>query len=187
MDDNEHHIKVLDKARENGKPPNFLILTTSDVRLFQDKSTAALQQSFRKILDRAAQEMLECTLKERHLLRAKLCREAEQLIEDVEKEAMTKWMEAQGDEWNGWDHLYPVTAEVKQGEALVRVKVPLSSNVFRIALKECRSKVSTLIETKRIERTQEAANRKRERKLRTAALAKASALPRQEAEKSIQR
>jgi len=187
LDDNEHHIKVLDKARENGKPPNFLILKTPEVRLFPDESTAALQQSFRKILDRAAQEMLECTLKERHLLRAKLCREAEQLIEDVEKEAMTKWMEAQGDEWNGWDHLYPVTAEVKQGEALVRVKVPLSSNVFRIALKECRSKVSTLIETKRIERTQEAANRKRERKLRTAALAKASALPRQEAEQSIQR
>ena len=90
--------------------------------------------------------MLECTLKERHLLLAKLCREAEQLIEDVVKEAMTKWMEAQGDEWNGWDHLYPVTTEVQQGEVLVRVRVPLSSNVFRIALKECRSKVSTVID-----------------------------------------
>ena len=187
LDDNEHHIKVLDKAREHGKPPNFLIPKTPEVRLFPDESTKALQQSFRKILDRAAQEMLECTLKERHLLRAKLCREAEQLIEDVEKEAMTKWMEAHGDEWNGWDHLYPVTAEVQQGEALVRVRVPLSSNVFRIALKECRSKVSTLMETKRIERTQEAANRKKERKLRNTALAKASALPRQEAEQSIQR
>ena len=99
----------------------------------------------------------------------------------------TKWMEAQGDEWNGWDHLYPVTAEVKRGEEFIRVKVPLSSNVFRIALKQCRSNVSTLIETRRIEKTQETANRKKERELRNAALAKASALPRQEADKSIQR
>ena len=109
LDDNEHHIKVLDKARENDKPPKFLLMKTPEVRLFPDESAKALQQSFRKILDGAAREMLECTLKERHLLRAKLCREAEQLIEDVEKEAMTKWMEAQGDEWNGWDHLYPQT------------------------------------------------------------------------------
>ena len=187
LDDNEHHIKVLDKARENDKPPKFLLMKTPEVRLFPDESAKALQQSFRKILDGAAREMLECTLKERHLLRAKLCREAEQLIEDVEKEAMTKWMEAQGDEWNGWDHLYPVTAQVKQGEEFIRVKVPLSSNVFRIALKQCRSKVSTLIETRRIEKTQETANRKKERELRNAALAKASALPRQEADKSIQR
>ena len=49
--------------------------------------------------------MLECTLKERHLLRAKLCREAEQLIEDVEKEAMTKWMEPK--ETNGTDGITP--------------------------------------------------------------------------------
>ncbi len=78
LDDNEHHIKVLDKACEHVKPPNFLILKTPEVRLFPDESTKALQQSFREILDRAEQEMLECTLKKRHLLRAKLCREAEQ-------------------------------------------------------------------------------------------------------------
>jgi len=187
LDDNEHHIKVLLKARVNGKPPNFLMLKTPEVKLFPADSTEALQRSFREILNRAAQEMLECTLKERYLLRAKLCREAEQLIEDVKLEAMTKWMEAQGDEWNGWDHLYPVTAEVTQEDRLVRVKVPLSSNVFRIALKECRSKVSTLMETKRLERTQEAANRRKEQRLRRQALAEASALPRQEAEQSILR
>ena len=39
LDDNEHHIKVLDKAREHGKPPNFLILKTPEVRLFPDEST----------------------------------------------------------------------------------------------------------------------------------------------------
>ena len=80
--------------------------------------------------------MLECTLKERYLLRAKLCHQAEKLIEEVKLEAMTKWMEAQGDEWNGWDHLFPVSAVVTQEDWLVRLKVPLSSNVFRTALRE---------------------------------------------------
>ena len=42
------------------------------------------------------------------------------------------------------------------------------------------------METKQIERTQEAANQKKERKLRNTALAKASALPHQEAKQSIQ-
>lgn len=186
LDDNEHHIKVLHSARERGKPPNFLKLQAPEVRLFPADSVSALQKSFREILDKAELDMLEYTLKERYLLRAKLCREAEQLVEEVEKEAMTKWMEAQG-EWNGWDHLYPVTAEATREDRLVRLKVPLSSNVFRIALKECRAKVSTLMETKRLERTQEAAKRKKEQRQRKQALNEASALPRQEAEKSMQR
>ena len=69
-------------------------------------------------------------------------------------------MAAQG-EWNGRDHLYPVTAEATRDDWLVRLKVPLSSNVFQIALEECRAKVSTLMETKRLERTQGAAKRKK--------------------------
>ena len=160
---NENHIKVLYSARERGKPPNFLKLQAPEVLLFPADTVSALQKRFRDILDEAELDMLECTLKERRLLRAKLCREAEQLVEEVEEEAMTKWMEAQG-EWNGWDHIYPVTAEATRDDRLVRLKVPLSSNVFRIALKECRAKVSTLMETKRLERTQEAANRKKEQR-----------------------
>ena len=60
-------------------------MKTPDVRLFPDESAKALQQSFRNILDGApgaAREMSEYTLKERHLLPAKPCREAEQLIEE---------------------------------------------------------------------------------------------------------
>ena len=67
-------------------------------------------------------------------MRAKLCHQAEKLIEDVKLEAMTKWIEAQGDEWNGWDHLYPVSAEVTQEDQLVHLRVPLSSSAFQIAL-----------------------------------------------------
>ena len=68
--------------------------------------------------------------------------------------------ETNGTDGNSWNHLYPVITEIRRGEEFIRVKVPLSSNVFHIALKECRSKVRTLIETRQIEKTQEAANRK---------------------------
>ena len=89
---------------------------------------------------------------------------------------MTKWIEAQ-DKRNRWDYFCPVTAVVKRGEPFVRVKVLLSSNVFRIAFKECRSEVSTLIESRLIEGTREEANGKKEWELQNAALAKAPALP----------
>jgi hypothetical protein len=187
VDDNEHHIKVLERAVENGKAPNFLKLDPPKVRFFPDDAAESLQKSYRKILDEAALAMLKCTLSERHLLRAKLCKEAEKMLEDVEKEATTKWMEAQGEAWNGWDHLYRVTAEVQQGENLRRVLVPISSTTFRIAMKQCRFKVSTLMETKRLEKAEETKRLRKEQKLRKAALAQVSALPRPEAEKSIQR
>ena len=83
LDDNEHHIKVLYTAHVNGKPPEFLMLRTPKIRLFPADSTAAFQRRNRDILDRAAQKMLECTLNERYLLRAKLCHQTEKLIEDV--------------------------------------------------------------------------------------------------------
>jgi hypothetical protein len=187
VDDNEHHIEVLERAVENGKPPNFLILNAPKVRFFPDDSAKILQQSYRNILDEATLAMLKCTLSERHLVRAKLCREAEKLLEDVERDATTKWMESQGEGWNGWDHLYRVTAEVQQGNDLIRVPVPISSTTFRIAMKQCRFKVSTLMETKRLEKAEETKRQRKEQKLRKAALAQVSALPRPEAEKSIER
>jgi hypothetical protein len=79
--------------------------------------------------------MLNDTIMERHLLRAKLCQEAESLLLEVQKEAITRWMDAQG-QWNAWDHLYRVTAEVQQGEDLIRVAIPISANVFRIAMRQ---------------------------------------------------
>ena len=187
VDDNEHHIKVLERAMEIDKAPNFLKLESPKVRFFPDDAAENLQKSYRRILDEAALAMLKCTLSERHLLRAKLCRDAEKLLEDVEKDATTKWMEAQGEAWNGWDHLYRVTAEVQQGEDLRRVSVPISSTTFRIAMKQCRFKVSTLMEAKRLEKAEDMKRRRKEQKLRKAALAQVSALPRPEAEKSIQR
>ena len=72
VDDNEHHIKVLERAVENGKAPNFLKLDPPKVRFFPDDAAESLQKSYRRILDEAALAMLKCTLSERHLLWAKL-------------------------------------------------------------------------------------------------------------------
>ncbi len=95
-------------------------------------------------------------------------------------------MDAQG-QWNAWEHLYRVTAEVQQGENLIRVAIPISANVFRIAMRQCKCKVSALLNSRRTERAEEAKSRNREKQLRLQALAQASALPRQEAELSTQR
>ncbi len=50
VDDNEHHLKVLERAVENDKAPNFLKLNAPKVRFFPDKSAESLQQSYRNIL-----------------------------------------------------------------------------------------------------------------------------------------
>jgi len=42
VDDNEHHIKVLERALENGKPPNFLMLNAPKVRFFPDESAESV-------------------------------------------------------------------------------------------------------------------------------------------------
>ncbi len=57
----------------------------------------------------------------------------------------TRWMDAQG-EWNARDRLCRVTAEVHQGETLVRLSVPISVNVFRIAMRQCKCKVSAHVD-----------------------------------------
>ena len=97
-----------------------------------------------------------------------------------------EWMEAQGGGWNDWDHLYRITAEVQQGDDLIRVQILISSTTFRIAMKQCRFKVSILMETKRLEKAEELKRLRKEQKMRRAALAQASALPRPEAETSIE-
>jgi hypothetical protein len=101
--------------------------------------------------------MLTCTQSERHLLLVTLCREAEKLLKDVEMKATTKRMEAQGEGWNGWVHLYRVTAKVQleRGDDLMRVSFLLSSTTYHIAMKQCRFKVSTVMETERLEKVEE--------------------------------
>jgi hypothetical protein len=186
LDDNEHHIGVLLKAKANQKLPHFLQMNAPEVRLFPEESIKNLQRKFREILDVASRDMLQCTLSERYLLRAKLFREAEKRVEEVETEALTKWMEAQDDGWNGWDNIYKVMIRVRRDGENVTAPIPLSATVFRFAMKDCRGKISKLLEDRRLTKATARKRRKEEEKQRQTALASASALPRQEAEKSIE-
>lgn len=183
---NDHHLEVLKKSKDNGKLPNFLKLNPVKVRFFSEEETTSLTQKYQQALDEAAAKMLDYTLAERESLGAKLCSEAEKLNEEVETEAMTKWMESQGTNWNRWDHLYKVTAYIKIGEELRRIRVPLSTCVFRTAMKRCRTKVSTQLEENRQNKIQEEAKKRKEEKARRAAVNEATSLPRQAAEKRIQ-
>jgi hypothetical protein len=138
------------------------------VRFFPEEQTASLTQKYQKALDEAAAKMFDSTLVERQSYDAKLHEEAEKLSNEVKKEAMTTWMEAQGNSWNlnCWDHLYTVTANVKkQGiKELERIKVPLSTCAFRTAMIRCCKTVSTLLEENRqkmVKKTQRNERRKR--------------------------
>ena len=187
---NEHHYSVLKRAKDEGKLPHFLQLKSLEVKFFPEDEAADLHQQYRKILDEAATQMLNSTLRKRESLGKKLRQRAEDLIEEVEKEAMSKWIEAQGTQeqaWNRWDHLFRVTAIVKRDEHHTNCVIPLSSVVFRTALRSCRSKVSLIMETKRQRKTEMETARRNEEKTRRSALAQASSLPRQEAEKRIER
>jgi hypothetical protein len=185
---NEYHLNVLTKARDEGKLPVFLKMKPIKVRFFPEEQAISLTQKYQKILDEASAKMLGCTLEERQSYGAKLCEEAEKLSNEVEKEAMTKWMEAQGNTWNRWDHLYKVVANVKKegGKELIQAKVPLSTCVFRTAMKRCCKTVSTLLEEKRQRKVQEETEKRKEEKKRRAAVAQATSLPRQEADKRIE-
>jgi hypothetical protein len=181
---------VLKRAKNEGKLPHFLQLKSLEVKFFPEDEAADLHQQYRKILDEAATQMLNSTLRKRESLGKKLRQRAEDLIEEVEKKAMSKWIEAQGTQeqaWNRWEHLFRVTAIVKRGEDLINRNIPLSTVVFRTALRSCRSKVSLILEAKRQMKTEMQTARRNEEKARRSALAQASTLPRQEAEKRIER
>ena len=95
-------------------------------------------------------------------------------------------MESQGTTWNRWDHLYKVKANAKVDGQLTRIDIPLSSCVFRTAMKKCRTKVSTQLEESRQSKIQEDAKKRKEDKARQAALNEATSLPRQAANKRIE-
>jgi hypothetical protein len=51
---NEYHLKVLTKARDNGKLPVFLKMNPIKVCFFSEQQTASLTQKYQKALDEAA-------------------------------------------------------------------------------------------------------------------------------------
>lgn len=185
--DNEHHIKVLSTAKAKGNIPRFLQLEVPKIRFFEDDVRIGIQHKLGQHLDETSLKMLESILDERLKLRVKFIQEAEQLPNELSEGAADIWMEFQ-ETWNGWDNLYPVKAILKnnEGNDVTRL-IPLSTIVFRSAILMCRSQVSTQGEVERLKRAEASRNRREEQKLRREALAQVSALPREEAESSIEK
>ena len=102
---NDHHLEGLKKSKVDGKLPRFLKLNPAKVRFFPEEETKSLTQKYQQALDEAAAKMLDYTLTERESLGAKLCSEAEKLNDEVETEALTKWMEG--------NHLEPMGPSVQ--------------------------------------------------------------------------
>jgi hypothetical protein len=115
---------------------------------------------------------------------AKLRREAETVMVDIRQAAMQKCMDAQlvGTQinYNRWDYVFPVF----DGR---RNPVPLSSVIFRTALKECQAKVNRILEPEMQTKKEQHDARRRENETRKEVLRKASSIPHQDAEISVAR
>jgi hypothetical protein len=128
-----------------GKIPHFLSLTTPKVNtdLFPADAATELEASYKTVLKRTSEELLDLTITARENMDAKLRREAETVMVDILQAAMQKWMDVQQvgtqTNYNRWDHVFPVFDSRRN-------PVPLLSVVFRTALKECQAKVSRTLE-----------------------------------------
>jgi hypothetical protein len=142
---NEHHTDVTRKMKQAGKIPHFLSLTTPKVStdLFPADTATELEASYKTVLKRTSEELLDLTIAARENMDAKLRREAETVMVDIRQAAMQKWMDVQqvGSQtnYNRWDHVFPVFDSRRN-------PVPLSSVIFRTAMKECQAKVSRILE-----------------------------------------
>lgn len=194
IDDNNHHISVLSQNKDNGKVPHFLQLKSPKIRYLEEEEALNVESNFRNILEKTSRELLDSILGERIKFRNKLCVEAEKMVEELRLGAMQIWMDSQGN-WNAGDHLYPVkgffrrargeASAVGAAEEPILSQIPLSTVVFRAAMQQCNSRVSTYRMAKNQELQEKSKARKTEQKLRHEALAKISAAPRHEAENSI--
>ena len=183
---NGHHTDVTRKMKQAGKIPHFLSLTTPKVStdLFPADTATELEASYKTVLKRTSEELLDLTIAARENMDAKLRREAETVMVDIRQAAMQKWMDAQqvGSQtnYNRWDHVFPVFDSRRN-------PVPLSSVIFRTAMKECQAKVSRILEQEMQAKKEQHDARRRENEKRKEVLRKASSIPHQEAEVSVAR
>ena len=86
---NEHHTDVTRKMKQAGKIPHFLLLTAPKVNtdLFPADASAELEASYKIVLKRTSEELLDLTIAARENIDAKLRREAETVLEDIRQAA----------------------------------------------------------------------------------------------------
>jgi len=86
--------------------------------------------------------MVDATIQEREKIDARLRREAVELLDVVRESAMKKWMDAQRSidcTFNRWDLIFPV--EMWNSTTSSRQAIPISSVIFRTAMKACQSNI----------------------------------------------
>ena len=110
----------------------------------------------------------------------------EDVMVPVRESGKQKWIEAQTSyefTFNICDNIFPVM--FNDGATQQKFPVPLSAVIFRTTMKECRSKVCLDLENELQRKTEAHALRRQEMDARRKAQSKASSLPPQEAEKSL--
>lgn len=185
---NLHHWNVLLSSRASKKVPKFLMMDAPVLKpeLFPDGDISNLKTEFRSILDKAAELMVEATIQEREKIDARLRREAVELLGVVRESAMKKWMDAQRSidcTFNRWDLIFPV--EMWNSTTSSRQAIPISSVIFRTAMKACQSNICRERETELQQKSDAQNALQREKDKRRQAQSKASSLPPREAEKSL--
>jgi hypothetical protein len=185
---NLHHWNVLLSSRASKKVPKFLMMDAPVLKpeLFPDGDISNLKTEFRSILDKAAELMVEATIQEREKIDARLRREAVELLDVVRESAMKKWMDAQRSidcTFNRWDLIFPV--EMWNSTTSSRQAIPISSVIFRTAMKACQSNICRERETELQQKTDAQNALQREKDKRRQAQSKASSLPPREMEKSL--
>ena len=186
FEDNEHHIETLAKFKSNNNIPPFLSLQAPKIRFFPEAETKELEFSLQKRKETFGREMLQELLDKRLQMRNNLARSVEPLKDELQKFAVEKWLEAQANDWNAWDRLYPSFGLVKQKDKRYKFKIPISTVIFRTALTKCKSDVSNRFEQRRKVKAEKARKRIHEQKLRKEIMETTNALPLEVAEKSIE-
>jgi len=185
FDDNEHHFDILDQATESQKIPLFLKFKAPKIKFFPADIASELEKDIQKELDDISMKMLTRTRDERNKIRSKLCNIASNLTKDLMEEAATKWMDAQGNDWNAWDLLYRVEKIGIERGRRVKQWMRLSSAVFINVMNKCRIKVTATLEARREEKSLKVKKRIEESKKRKEIQQQITALPLEGAEKNI--
>jgi len=186
FEDNEHHIETLAKFKSNNSFPPFLLMQSPKIRFFPEAETKELENSLQKRKETLGREMLQEFLDKRLQMRNNLVRSVEPLKDELQNFAVEKWLEAQANDWNAWDQLYPSVGIVKQKDKKYKFSIPISTVIFRAALAKCKSDVSNRFEQRRKVKAEKARKKIKEQKLRREIMEKTNALPLEEAEKSIE-
>lgn len=149
---NEYHLERLLGFRSRNEVPNFLNIKMPEINsdFFETEDRTRLEGKFQRVLDQASKSMLDIFIKEREDMREELYRHAEEADDEVQLEAMNRWILLHGVRaWNAWDHKYPVRSEIDGN-------IPLSTVVYQAAMTKSQRQVLAKIEAERMEKARKA-------------------------------